>query len=70
LPRKGEVKLWDVATAQELISLVGHTGAVNCAAFSPDGHTLATAGASADGRRGEIKFWRADDAELLGIRAK
>ncbi len=67
---RGEVKLWDVATAQELISLVGHTGAVRCAAFSPDGNTLATAGASADGRRGEIKFWRAEAAELLGIKEK
>ena len=66
----GEVKLWDVATAQELISLVGHTGAVRCAAFSPDGKTLVTTGASADGRRGEIKFWRAEAAELLGIKAK
>ena len=55
----GEVKLWDLVTAQELFSLVGHTGPVYCTAFSPDGETLATAGASADRKRGEIKFWRA-----------
>jgi len=66
---RGEVKLWDVATAQELFSLVGHTGAVLCAAFSPDGNTLATAGASADGRRGEIKFWHAESAAVLGKKA-
>lgn len=54
----GEVKLWDSATAQELMPLVGHSGAVRCMAFSPDGKTLATAGASADGKRGEIRLWR------------
>jgi WD40 repeat protein/serine/threonine protein kinase len=56
----GEVRLWDVATGQELISLVGHTGTVHFVTFSHDGNTLATAGDSADGQRGELKFWRAE----------
>jgi WD40 repeat protein len=40
--KPGEVKLWDVHTALERASLKGHQGAVWCAAFTPDGRTLAT----------------------------
>jgi WD40 repeat protein/serine/threonine protein kinase len=39
--RPGEVKVWDVATRKELLSLV-HSAGVFCLAFSPDGKTLAT----------------------------
>jgi tetratricopeptide (TPR) repeat protein len=37
------VKVWDVATGQELHTLKGHTGEVNSVAFSPDGQRLASA---------------------------
>jgi WD40 repeat protein len=55
------VRLWDVATGQERITLKGHPAAVVRAAFAPDGKTLATA--SADGT---LKLWRAaTDPEAL-----
>ena len=46
------VKLWDVGTQRELVTLKGHEGFVSAVAFSPDGRTLATGG----GNR-SIKFW-------------
>jgi WD40 repeat protein/serine/threonine protein kinase len=38
----GTVKLWDVATERETLTLTGHTGEVTSVAFSPDGNRLAT----------------------------
>ena len=60
----GIVKLWDVATGQELLTLKGHTSYVNSVVFSPDGTRLASAG-DADppqGRRRQalgssVKVW-------------
>ena len=36
------VKLWDVATKQNIATLQGHTGGSGSVAFSPDGTTLAS----------------------------
>ena len=36
------INLWDSANGARLHSLTGHTAAVNCAAFSPDGRVLAS----------------------------
>jgi hypothetical protein len=41
-PDPGEIKLWDVATGKELITLKGHTELVRSVAYSPDGKTLAS----------------------------
>ena len=38
------VKLWDVASGREIMSLSGHQYSVNSVSFSPDGKTLASAG--------------------------
>ncbi|HEV3262152.1 MAG TPA: protein kinase, partial [Gemmataceae bacterium] len=45
----GPIKLWNTATGQELARMRGSDG---CAAFSPDGKTLAT-----EAGRNEIKLW-------------
>ena len=40
-----DVQIWDTASGKLLTSLTGHSGAVNLAAFSPDGKSLASFGA-------------------------
>lgn len=42
--RKGEVKIWDVASQSVKTTISGHSDCIYAAAFSPDGGTLATAG--------------------------
>jgi len=36
------LKVWDVPTGREIITLLGQTHGVTCVAFSPDGNTLAS----------------------------
>jgi WD40 repeat protein len=48
----GEVKLWDVATGTEILTLPGHVSV----AFSPDGRFLAAVGGDVLGA-GLIKVW-------------
>src|SRR5438067_10219773 len=38
------IRLWDLATKQELRRYAGHTGWVRSVAFSPDGKTFASGG--------------------------
>jgi WD40 repeat protein len=48
------LKLWDLATRQEVLTLKGHTGMVHSVAFAPDGQ--APASACDDGL---VKLWEA-----------
>jgi WD40 repeat protein/tRNA A-37 threonylcarbamoyl transferase component Bud32 len=62
-----EVKLWDVATLQEVATLRGHTARITCLAFTPDGNTLVS---GSEG--GALKLWdvttRQERATLKGHR--
>jgi WD40 repeat protein len=48
----GTVKLWDVVSGAEALTLVAHKSPVLCVAFSPDGHSLA-----AGERDGIVTVW-------------
>jgi WD40 repeat protein/tRNA A-37 threonylcarbamoyl transferase component Bud32 len=59
----GEVKVWDVRTGQELLTLRRRSGHLHGVAFSPDGRRLAAASEAAPGFPGEVKVWEAAPAE-------
>jgi WD40 repeat protein/tetratricopeptide (TPR) repeat protein len=56
----GEVKVWDVQSGQQVLSLVGHKGVVNSVAFSPDGTRLATGSFDQT-----VKVWDAQSGRQL-----
>jgi WD40 repeat protein len=65
-PRWGEVKVWDVHTGQELLTLKGHTR-IDSVAFSPDGRRIASGGGGINFADGEIwdelKVWDAQTGQ-------
>jgi WD40 repeat protein len=61
---KGEVKVWDVATGRELLTLRGFGSNLTHVEFSPDGRRLA-----AVGRLGEVRVWDAGPANPAGVPA-
>jgi WD40 repeat protein len=54
------VKVWDVATGQEVFTLKGHRGDVHALAFSPDGKLLASASIDTT-----VKVWDLQTGKLL-----
>jgi WD40 repeat protein len=57
---EGIVRIWDVATGEELLALPKHPNPLSCLCFSPDGSRLATN----FGRR-TIKVWDVRTGQLL-----
>jgi DNA-binding beta-propeller fold protein YncE len=59
----GELKVWDAATGQNLLTLKGHMAQVFSVAYSPDGRRIVSGGFGNDPRTrktfGELKVWEA-----------
>ncbi len=68
---KGEVKVWDLNTRHEALTLSRFTDRVACVRFSPDGRRLATAGPAVqlwDAQTGEEQLTlRGHDARAEGV---
>jgi RNA polymerase sigma factor (sigma-70 family) len=62
----GTVILWDARTGEKKQTLEGHGSFVSSVTFSPDGRTLASGSASADGGKlvGEVKLWDVNTGAL------
>jgi WD40 repeat protein len=60
-------KIWSVATGEEVVTLRGHTAAVNFAAFNPDGREIITASADGVSDTCEITVWPLRDPCLTGL---
>ena len=58
----GTVKLWDMATGEEILTLTGHSLAVTSVDFSPDGRYLVASGAD-----GTIRVFVLAEDELIAL---
>jgi RNA polymerase sigma factor (sigma-70 family) len=59
----GDVRLWEVASAQERVRFQGHNGQVWRVAFSPDGSLLASAGIDRTGLVWDVRGQRSIDRQ-------
>ena len=63
------VKLWDVETGEELLTL-GRMGPIRSCRFSPDGNALVTISGTGPSKPGEIRIWLAAEDEVLPKRTE
>ena len=56
--RRGEIKVWNAVTGQEIFALQSHVSSIMSVAFSVDGKVLASAGMNWQLQQaGEVKLW-------------
>ena len=56
------IKLWNIASQEEIASFVGHKLAINAVAFSPDGQILASGS-----KDRTIKLWNIASQEEIAV---
>ncbi|NIM92881.1 MAG: TIR domain-containing protein [Anaerolineales bacterium] len=61
---RGGARIWDAQSGQQLIELIGHTGAVSYAVWSPDGRKVLTTSSDNTAR-----LWDGDTGRLLHVLA-
>jgi hypothetical protein len=62
----GELKLWNLETRRDMMTLRAEPHAIFSANFAPDGHTLATVSFNHHSHECSLKLWRAPEAQLDG----
>jgi WD40 repeat protein len=63
-PDEGEVRLWEVATGEQLALVEGPEGGVRDVAFNPDGTLIAFVGGLEDG---SVSLWDTETGETLAV---
>ena len=66
---KGDIKLWNLETEEEISSLEGHSNEVNSVAFSPDGKILASGSCEEEKDysciKGDLKLWNIETKQII-----
>ena len=60
------MKLWNLATRRDMMTLAAEPHTIFATSFSPDGNTLATVSFNHHNEECSLKLWRAPDVPGVG----